>query len=131
MFTLDVVFWHHSIMTSQSEANYLQMRLFLAPRQICHLFLVPRRVCQYCFNTSDVLFLVYFEFYQHSTPVVSSNQILGILEAFNNIQLLTSDEVDLLIYQPRECDIHRGLLDLSSHLLYLFNPKSLTSTTFS
>jgi hypothetical protein len=31
----------------------------------------------------------------------------------DNIQLLTSDEVDLLIYQPRECDIHRGLLDLS------------------
>jgi hypothetical protein len=57
--------------------------------------------------TSEVLFLEYFEFYQHSTPVVSSNQIRGILEAFNNIQLLTSDEVDLLIYQPRECDIHR------------------------
>ena len=51
---------------------------------------------------------MYFEFYQHSTPVVLSNQILGILEVFNNIQLLTSDEVDLLIYQPGECDIHRG-----------------------
>jgi hypothetical protein len=33
--------------------------------------------------TSEVLFLMYFEFYQHSTPVVSSNQILGILEVFN------------------------------------------------
>ena len=27
---------------------------------------------------------------------------------FAIIQLLTSDEVDLLIYQPGECDIHRG-----------------------
>ena len=26
----------------------------------------------------------------------------------DTIQLLTSDEVDLLIYQPGECDIHRG-----------------------
>jgi hypothetical protein len=33
--------------------------------------------------TSEVLFLEYFEFYQHSTPAVSSNQMLGILEAFN------------------------------------------------
>jgi hypothetical protein len=35
--------------------------------------------------TSEVLFLEYFEFYQHSTHVVSSNQILGILELFNKI----------------------------------------------
>jgi hypothetical protein len=34
--------------------------------------------------TSEVLFLEYFEFYQRSTPVVSSNQTLGILEAFNS-----------------------------------------------
>ena len=34
--------------------------------------------------TSEILFLEYFEFYQHSTPVVSSNQILRILEAYNN-----------------------------------------------
>jgi hypothetical protein len=34
--------------------------------------------------TSEVLFLEYFELYQHSTPIVSSNQIRGILEAFNN-----------------------------------------------
>jgi hypothetical protein len=33
--------------------------------------------------TSEVLFLKYFEFYQHSTAVVSSNQFLGILEVFN------------------------------------------------
>jgi hypothetical protein len=33
--------------------------------------------------TSEVLFLEYFEFYQHSTPVVSSNQIRQILEAFD------------------------------------------------
>jgi hypothetical protein len=32
--------------------------------------------------TSEVLFLEYFAFYQHSTPTVSSNQIRGILEAF-------------------------------------------------
>jgi hypothetical protein len=32
--------------------------------------------------TSEVLFLMYFEF---STPVVSSNQILGILEVFKTI----------------------------------------------
>jgi hypothetical protein len=33
--------------------------------------------------TSEVLFFEYFEFYQHSTPEVSSNQILGILEVYN------------------------------------------------
>jgi hypothetical protein len=35
--------------------------------------------------TSEVLFLEYFELYQNSMHVVSSNQILEILEVFNNI----------------------------------------------
>jgi hypothetical protein len=38
--------------------------------------------------TSEVLFLEYFEFYQHSMPIVSSNmsnQILGIFELFDKI----------------------------------------------
>jgi hypothetical protein len=37
------------------------------------------------------------------------NQIqLKEFVVYNVIQLLTSDEVDLLIYQSRECDIHEG-----------------------
>jgi hypothetical protein len=35
--------------------------------------------------TFEVLLIIYFEFYQHSTPVVSSNQILRILEVFKNM----------------------------------------------
>jgi hypothetical protein len=49
--------------------------------------------------TSEVLFLEYFEFYQHSTPVVSSNQILEILEAFNKTichPILKSSNVNAL-----------------------------------
>jgi hypothetical protein len=43
--------------------------------------------------TFEVLFLEYFEFYQYSTSVVSSNQILGILEVFNkNVCLFVACE---------------------------------------
>jgi hypothetical protein len=43
------------------------------------------------------------------------------MEFWNHLikQLLTSDEVDLLIYQSRECDIHRGQrLKLLKHHTY-------------
>jgi hypothetical protein len=38
---------------------------------------------------------------------IQTNIILKFFFTMNdNIQLLTSDKVDLLIYQPKECNIH-------------------------
>jgi hypothetical protein len=74
-------------MTSQSKANFVADRsIFSSTPDLSCIFSSTLDLS--ILFTSEVLFLEYFEFYQRSTPVVSSNQILGILEAFNNLPCL-------------------------------------------
>jgi hypothetical protein len=64
--------------------------------------------------TYKVLFIMYFEFYQHSMPVISSNQILGILEIFNKYQyelhytIMDLLPVEYAVLLTRKSDIDRG-----------------------
>jgi hypothetical protein len=81
-FTLDGVFsvillWRHN-----RKQNSLQIGLFFSSTPDLSFIFSSTPDLSILF-TSEVLFLEYFAFYQHSTPVVSSNQILGILEVFN------------------------------------------------
>jgi hypothetical protein len=70
-------------MTSQSKAKFVADRsIFSSTPDLSFIFSSTPDLS--ILFTSEVLLLEYFEFYQHSTPVVSSNQIRGILEAFNN-----------------------------------------------
>jgi hypothetical protein len=72
-------------MMSQSKAKFVADRsIFSSTQDLSFIFSSTPDLS--IFFTSGVLFLEYFEFYQHSTPAVSSNQMLGILEAFNNMQ---------------------------------------------
>jgi hypothetical protein len=94
VFTLDVVYYDVTIESKSAadESNFSStpdLSFILSSTQdLSTLF------------TSEVLFLEYFEFYQHSTPVVLSNQILGILEVCNNTlwRLMVFRQVALAVY---------------------------------
>ena len=46
--------------------------------------------------------------YQRTLLVTSANQKIHYLKSYNNIQLMTLDEVNTTIYQPQKSDYHRG-----------------------